>query len=281
MALSAAYNSQQMGGAPIPSLMNYPVLTGVTIYEGSIVVITSAGYAKPGVAETGDVCVGTALQTVTNAGSSGSVTIQVAQGVFSHDVNGTAVTIADIGTLCYVYNDSTVTKSSSGATIAGSIYGLANAAGTQAFVYMGIAPAVDGTSLSALTSTVSQFKTNLVVPVTVPCVLSTAASAAIVGRLLPRMSGTILALDGCVIVPVTTTSKLATISPLISGVAVTGGLLALTSTNCATLGARVTGSAIGTGANTFTAAQEITLAASTVTAFVEGQVLLELFLQSA
>jgi len=276
MALSAARNTPQMG-LGIPQLMSYPVLTGVTIYEGSIVVITAAGYAKPGVAETGDVAVGVATETITNAGGSGSVSVNVAQGVFAFDVNGSAVTIANLGDLCYVYDDATITLSSSGATIAGTIYGLQ---GTQAYVYFGLAPAIDGTSLSALNASVSEFKSNLVVPVTIPCVLSTAASAAIVGRILPRMSGTILALDAQVIAPVTTTAKLATISPLISGVAVTGGLLALTSTNCATLGARVTGSAI-TGTNTFTAAQEITLAASTVTAFTEGQVLLEMFLQSA
>ena len=62
----------------------------------------------------------------------------------------------------------------------------------------------------------------------------------------------------------------------------TGGALALTSANCATVGAKVDGSAI-TAANGFTASQEITVAASAegATAFAEGQVVLYIFLDPA
>jgi hypothetical protein len=70
--------------------------------------------------------------------------------------------------------------------------------------------------------------------------------------------------------PATTGAKAATFTPAIGGSATTGGALALTSANCTPVGAGVNGSAI-TAANTFTATDEITVAASLVTAFVEGQ----------
>jgi len=278
-ALSADRNTAQMG-LGIPQRMSYPVLTGVTIYKGALVVIDSSGYAKPGVAaETTDVCVGRASQqVVAGSAASGTYTVEVEQGVFKWAVNGTAVTIADLGALCYVYDDQTVTKSSSSASIAGTIYGV-DASGT-AWVYMGLAPAVDGTSLTALTSTVSQLKTNLMVPYTVPVILSSATTSAVVARFTPGMSGTINRMNASVIQAVTTTAKLATLTPNISAVAVSGGVLALTSTALATLGASVSGTAVA-GTNTFTASQEITVTASSVTAFTEGQILLELFLQTA
>lgn len=125
MALSAPFNSPQMGNSVIPGLMSYPVLTGVTIYEGAIVVINASGYAKPGVSEASDKTVGRALATIASgAAASGTFQVPVAQGVFKFLVNGTAVTIADIGVTVYVYDDQTVTKTSTGASIAGVIYGV-------------------------------------------------------------------------------------------------------------------------------------------------------------
>lgn len=71
---------------------------------------------------------------------------------------------------------------------------------------------------------------------------------------------------------VTTAAKLATITPKIDAVAITGGVLALTSANCTPKGTVLTGTAV-TGAsddNLGSDTSAITLTASAVTAFVEG-----------
>jgi hypothetical protein len=67
----------------------------------------------------------------------------------------------------------------------------------------------------------------------------------------------------------TTAAKAATLTPDINGVAVTGGVVALTSANQNTIGGSVAGSAV-TAANTGTAGQALGVTASAVTAFVEG-----------
>lgn len=70
--------------------------------------------------------------------------------------------------------------------------------------------------------------------------------------------------------PVTTASKAATINLKINSTLVTGGATALTSANCTPLGAVINGSAV-TALNTGTASDTISLTATGVTAFVEGE----------
>lgn len=71
---------------------------------------------------------------------------------------------------------------------------------------------------------------------------------------------------------VTTAAKLATITTKVDDVAITGGVLALTSANCTPKGTVLTGTTV-TGANDDNLGSDtssITLTASAVTAFVEG-----------
>jgi len=71
---------------------------------------------------------------------------------------------------------------------------------------------------------------------------------------------------------VTTAAKLATITTKVDAVAITGGVLALTSANCTPKGKVLTGTTV-TGANDDNLGSDtssITLTASAVTAFVEG-----------
>ncbi len=281
-ALSGDFNAPALGAMGIPVRASYPVLADAVIYAGAGVVITAAGYAKPAVSGTALVSVGRAILGKDATGlASGALTVEVNQGAFEYDVNGTAVTIADIGTLCYWYDDHTITKDSTSRSIAGTIYAIGDATG-KAYVYLGLAPAVDGTSLTALSNTVSTFKSNLVTTVCVPVPnLSSVANAGIVARYVPHMAGSLLAIDAQVTTAAVTSGKTITLTPIISDSTVTGGVLVIASTTAATLviGKRISATAI-TAANTFTATQEITISAGTVTAFVEGAVLLELFLQS-
>jgi hypothetical protein len=283
-ALSQGFNAPALGQMGVPILTDYPVLADAKIYSGALTVITSAGYATPGRAGTStDIAVGRSSSPDIDATglSSGDLRIQINQGAFLYDTNGTAFTIADIGSLCYVYDDHTVTKSSAGNSIAGTVYAFEAGITTKVYVYIGLAAPIAASTLTTLSNTVSAYKSNLTFPVCIPCTLSQAVTAAVVGRYLPRMSGTILAFDGQITTPATTSGKSVVLSPQISATAVTGGDLTIASTTTATLvlGKRISATAI-TAANTFTATQEVTIVTSAITAFTEGVVLLELFLQS-
>lgn len=70
-------------------------------------------------------------------------------------------------------------------------------------------------------------------------------------------------------VAATTAAKAATLTVRVNDVAVTGGVIALTSANCTPSGATVAASAV-TGGNTGTANQNVGVLVSSVTAFVEG-----------
>lgn len=94
-------------------------------------------------------------------------------------------------------------------------------------------------------------------------------AADILSLYVPGYKFKILAMDFVVDKPATTGSKAATLTPKISTVAVTGGVVALTSALCTPAGALVSGSAV-TAANTGSASASISLTGSSVTAFVEG-----------
>lgn len=96
------------------------------IFEGSLVCISATGYATPGAIATTLKADGRARTTVDNtAGADGAVKVEVEKGTFqfANSAAGDLITIADIGTDCYVVDDQTVAKTSNGATrsIAGKI----------------------------------------------------------------------------------------------------------------------------------------------------------------
>jgi hypothetical protein len=85
--------------------------------------------------------------------------------------------------------------------------------------------------------------------------------------------------DASVKVPVTTGGRAATLNLEIGTTDVTGGVLALTSANCTPLGAKITGTNI-TANSTGSANGLLSVEASAVTAFAEGQVILEIWIQN-
>lgn len=89
----------------------------------------------------------------------------------------------------------------------------------------------------------------------------------------------ILTVDAVVDKVVTTGSKAASLNVEIGSTNVTGGVVALTSANCTPLGAKVAGSAV-TAANTGTATDTISIEAASVTAFVEGEIILLIGIQN-
>jgi hypothetical protein len=159
MALSAARNTQVLGPGGVPILTSYPMKSGATIYKGGIVVLESTGYAKAGVSGTSLITVGIAQATLTNAGADGALQIPVNQCVAAMEQNGTAFSVADTGSLCYVFDDATMTKNSSSRSIAGTVYFVDDAG--KVWVYMGLAASVDGTALAAVASDLAQLEVDL------------------------------------------------------------------------------------------------------------------------
>jgi hypothetical protein len=100
--------------------------------------------------------------------------------------------------------------------------------------------------------------------------LALVANGDVVTDWTPNFAGEITAVSFVVTEPVTTAAKAATLNLEINNVNVTGGVIAITSANATPLGKVLNGTAITAG-NTFAAGQTVTVEASAVTAFVEGE----------
>lgn len=97
----------------------FPVAAAVKIYAGALVVLDTAGNAKPAVAATGLICVGRAEALADNStGLAAAITVKVRAGVFKWDKSGT-ITKANIGDTLYLFDDHTVIASSAGSSAAG------------------------------------------------------------------------------------------------------------------------------------------------------------------
>lgn len=87
---------------------NFPVAASVTIYNGSIVVLDSSGYARPGRVSTTDRVLGVATQQVTSGTTAGAVTVNVDSGAIARFGNSGSIATAHVGLPCYVLDDQTV-----------------------------------------------------------------------------------------------------------------------------------------------------------------------------
>ncbi|MEZ5782078.1 MAG: hypothetical protein R3D70_10680 [Rhizobiaceae bacterium] len=101
-----------------------PPMKGATkIWNGAIVVMES-GLAIPGKVGTGLTTLGIATATVDNIGGDGAAAVTVERGTFKFFNYGSdAVTAAEIGKNCYVFDDQTVAKTdgSSARSVAGKV----------------------------------------------------------------------------------------------------------------------------------------------------------------
>ncbi|RHW17194.1 hypothetical protein D1610_11635 [Sphingomonas gilva] len=91
------------------------VAEGVTIYQGALVALSATGFATPGATATTLKADGIAKTTVDNSdGNDGDLTVEVEKGVFpfANSAAADAITIAEIGTDCYIVDDQTVAKTS-------------------------------------------------------------------------------------------------------------------------------------------------------------------------
>lgn len=100
------------------------VAAAAKVFAGTIVVKNATGYAEPATTALAKVAVGRAAETVDNtAGADGDLTVDVERGTFRFGNDGT-VTIAEVGTTCYLVDDQTVAKTDGGGTrsAAGTVF---------------------------------------------------------------------------------------------------------------------------------------------------------------
>ena len=117
-ALTNVRDTSELGGKYIA----LPVKGATTIYQGAIVAVDANGYAIPGKKAADLKAAGRAEETVENKGGDGDAVIRVSRGtfVFENPTSG-KVTAADVLGLCYMEDDQTVTKTGTGASVAGLV----------------------------------------------------------------------------------------------------------------------------------------------------------------
>jgi hypothetical protein len=115
--------------------------------------------------------------------------------------------------------------------------------------------------------------------IAIPVILPSLANGDVLTNYTPGYKFKLLSASVAVTKPATTAAKAATLNLEIGTTDVTGGVLALTSANMTPLGNVVAGTAI-TAANTGSASDTISIEASSVTAFVEGESMLLLKIQN-
>lgn len=180
---------------------------------------------------------------------------------------GQAATVMTLGVSFVVYG-ATVTA---GQNLAADASGkLVPASGDAAAIAVALESGNANEIHSALlvTRVTAGARTNSIL--SIPIKLAKVANGDVVTNYAPGFAGAIKKVSFVVTDPVTTAGKAATINLEINTVDVTGGVLSLTSANCTPLGAVVNGTAI-TGNNVFTATDTISVEASSVTAFAEGE----------
>jgi len=108
MALSADRDTPRRDGVQYED----GVAANAVIYAGALCVLNASGYLAPGSTATGLTARGVAQEAVDNTGGAdGAKTCKVRAGVFRFKNEATdPVTIAEIGSDCYIVDDETVAK---------------------------------------------------------------------------------------------------------------------------------------------------------------------------
>ena len=233
---------------------DYPVIASDIIYEGAAVGDNASGYARPLVAA--DPFRGFAIETADNsAGSAGDINVRVIRkGQIKLAVASVAIT--DVGRPVFASDDATF-----------SLVGVGTFIG---YVARWIS---SGVCIVTFDANIQPRYTTLDLPVT----LAGVTAADVMTTLTPGFNGWVKSVEAIVTTAATTAAKAASFNLEIGTTNLTGGVVALTSANATPLGAIVASTAITAG-NSFTATDTLSVEAASVTAFVEGAIVLRVTL---
>lgn len=205
-------------------------------------------------------------------GSQKVVTVDVAWDS-SYPSDGEAVTLSQLGMSRLDRVEPSIHSSSGGAYL---LKWNGSRTAPKLVVYQGDQALVNNTGGSASGTLAAGVGKYLI---TVPVNLATVVDGDVLTTMPIPHKFKILSVDAYVTQEVTTGAKLSTLNVEIGTTNLTGGEVALTSANCATLGAKVAGSAV-TAANTGAADATISIEAASTTAFAEGQVMVVIGIQN-
>ena len=243
-ALSADKSVERYEG----DLISLVVKANTTIYKGSLVTSDAAGYAIPAANTAGTFFMGVAAEH----GTAGQTIRVYRKGIFNFVAANMAIT--DIGSRVYVGDSATVTKTVGNGIYVGKIMAVDSA--TSVWVSL-----ESGEALSAI------YVRSIL---TIPIKLAKLANGDIVTTFTPGFAGTIEKISFVVTDPATTADKAATLNMEIGTTNLTGGVLSLTTVACGTLG-KVTDATAITANNAFKDNDTISVEASSVTTFGEGE----------
>lgn len=114
MTLSADRNTPRAEG----DIQKQGMAASVVCYAGGILMRNAAGYLTKGATATGSVGAGMALERKTGGASAGDEKINFRKGSFwfKNSSAGDAITVAEIGDVCWIVDDEQVAKTSGTAT---------------------------------------------------------------------------------------------------------------------------------------------------------------------
>lgn len=229
-----------------------PVIASDIIYEGAAVGDNASGYMRP--LQSGDPFRGFAFRQADNSGgSAGDIDVHlVREGYVQLAVSGAA--IADVGRPVFATDDNAFNMTGIGTYIGKIIRFISS--GVVIVEFDAGDPEDD-------------------VIISLPIVLSKVSAADVLTDFTPGFNGRVKGMTFCITDPVTTAAKAAALHAEIGATALTGGVASLNSANCTPLGALVEASAITAGA-AFKDTETLSIVAASVTAFVEGQGVLQI-----
>lgn len=106
----------------------FPMAAGAKVWAGTIAVVDAAGNANKGITSAAVKAVGVFDQSYDNTGGvAGALSATALRGIygpFANSTAGDAISNADVGSACYIVDDSTVAKTNGGSTrsVAGVVH---------------------------------------------------------------------------------------------------------------------------------------------------------------
>jgi hypothetical protein len=123
MALSNNRDVRRMGDNVTVDLWAVPMKASTKVYQGSLCVI-DAGYLAPGRTATGLIACGVSLDLTDNSsGGAGALMGTVRRGTFkfNNSLSADLIAQANVGTPCYIVDDTQVALVATGRSVAGLI----------------------------------------------------------------------------------------------------------------------------------------------------------------